>query len=114
MSDSERVSVTFLIGGAAVRAEGVVGERLLDTAWRYDIDIEGTCGGAMACSTCHVIVASEFFARLAPPLPDELDLLDLAAGLGPTSRLACQIRLGPVLDGITVALPGAAAALAGT
>ena len=50
----------------------------------------------MACSTCHVIVATEDFERLPPASEEEDDLLDLAAHVTRTSRLACQIALtGP-------------------
>jgi ferredoxin-2, mitochondrial len=60
----------------------------------------------MACSTCHVIVASEWFARLPNAVADEEDMLDLAAGVARTSRLSCQILLTEELDGIEVRIPG--------
>jgi len=60
----------------------------------------------MACSTCHVIVAAEDFGRLPPASDDEDDMLDLAAGLSRTSRLACQIVLSEDLDTLTVRMPG--------
>ena len=40
------------------------GETLLELAHRFDVDIEGACEGIMACSTCHVIVADDWFDRL--------------------------------------------------
>ena len=55
--------------------------------------LEGTCEGQMACSTCHVILPDEWFARLPPAVEDEEDMLDLAAGACRTSRLSCQIVL---------------------
>ena len=55
------------------------GETLLDIAQADGQPLEGTCEGQMACSTCHVIVASEDFARLPPASEEEEDLLDLAA-----------------------------------
>jgi ferredoxin len=42
------------------------GARLLDVAQQVGQPLEGTCEGQMACSTCHVIVAAEDFAK-APP-----------------------------------------------
>ena len=68
--------------------------------------LEGTCEGQMACSTCHVIVSADDFARLPPAVEEEEDMLDLAAGATRTSRLACQIVLTPALDGLTVRMPG--------
>ena len=52
--------------------------------------LEGTCEGQMACSTCHVIVGRDWFDKLPEAADDEEDMLDLAPGLHPQSRLACQ------------------------
>jgi len=62
----------------------------------------------MACSTCHVIVASEDFTRLPRASEEEDDLLDLAAHVTRTSRLACQLKLSADLETLTVRMPGAA------
>jgi 2Fe-2S ferredoxin len=35
----------------------------------------------------------------------EEDMLDFAFDVRPTSRLSCQIRLKPELDGLTVRIP---------
>lgn len=85
------------------------GERLLDTAWRSNQPLEGTCEGSMACSTCHVIVAAKHFDRLEPASEEEEYLLDLAAHATRTSRLACQILLGPDLPSLDVTVPPDAA-----
>lgn len=61
----------------------------------------------MACSTCHVIVAREWFAKLAEASEEEEDMLDLAADVQPTSRLSCQIMLTEEMDGLTVQIPDA-------
>ena len=67
--------------------------------------LEGTCEAQMACSTCHVVVAPEWFPQLPPAVDDEEDMLDLAAGACRTSRLSCQIVLADALDGLTVTIP---------
>lgn len=59
----------------------------------------------MSCSTCHVIVDVEDFARLPRASEEEEDMLDLAIGATRTSRLACQILLTADLDGLTVRMP---------
>ena len=82
------------------------GERLLDVAQANGQPLEGTCEGQMACSTCHVIVAAEDFAKLPRASEEEEDLLDLAACVTRHSRLACQIRLEG-LESLTVRIPGA-------
>ena len=85
--------------------EAPLGLSVLEIAQRNDIDIEGACEGSLACSTCHVIVDADWFGRLDEPSEDEEDMLDLAFGLTPTSRLGCQIIITPELDGLTVTLP---------
>ena len=84
------------------------GTNLLDLAQAQGQPLEGSCEGSMACSTCHVIVAKEDFERLPPASEEEDDLLDLAAHVTRTSRLACQIVLTADLDTLTVRMPGAA------
>jgi len=84
------------------------GASLLEIAHEAGLDdaLEGACEGCMACSTCHVIVADEWFGRLPPPTDEESNMLDLALGLTRTSRLGCQIRLTADLDGLVVRVPG--------
>ena len=91
--------------GARKEVEAPVGLSILEIAHRNDIDIEGACEGSLACSTCHVIVDKAWFPRLEEPSEDEEDMLDLAFGLTPTSRLGCQIIITEELDGLTVTLP---------
>lgn len=91
--------------GTSVTAEGNPGDNLLRMGQAAGMPLEGTCEGQMACSTCHVIVAAEWFDRLAPASDEEEDMLDLAAGARRTSRLACQIELAEELDGLEVTIP---------
>jgi ferredoxin len=82
------------------------GDNLLRVGQAAGLPLEGTCEGQMACSTCHVIVAPEWFDRLLAAAEEEEDMLDFAAGARRTSRLSCQIELTPELDGLTVSVPG--------
>jgi len=103
------VQVTFISAdGARLAAQGADGARLLEVAQGAGMPLEGTCEGQMACSTCHVIVAPDWFARLKPASADEEDMLDLAAGVTGTSRLSCQITLTAELEGLEVRIPGEA------
>ena len=65
------------------------GQPLLEVAVDAGINIEHACGGVCACSTCHVIVRSGLDS-CNEATDDEEDMLDLAPGLHPQSRLACQ------------------------
>ncbi|QPC99490.1 MULTISPECIES: 2Fe-2S iron-sulfur cluster-binding protein [Qipengyuania] len=91
--------------GEQVTAEAAAGDNLLRVAQAAGLPLEGTCEGQMACSTCHVIVAPEWFDRLDAACEEEEDMLDLAAGVARTSRLSCQIVLGEELDGLSVSIP---------
>ena len=95
-------------GERVQEVEAPAGERLLDVAQAAGQPLEGTCEGQMACSTCHVIVAAEDFAKLPPASEEEEDLLDLASHVTRTSRLACQIHLSDALEDLTVRIPGGA------
>ncbi len=101
------VKVSFITAdGTKVQAKGRIGDRLLEVAQAAGMPLEGTCEGQMACSTCHVVVTRAWYTQLPRASEDEEDMLDLAAGIRPTSRLACQIELSAALDGLEVAIPG--------
>ncbi len=91
--------------GTPREVDAPLGLSVLEIAHKHDVDLEGACEGSLACSTCHVIVDSVWFPRLATPTEDEEDMLDLAFGLEKTSRLGCQIVMTEALDGLTVRLP---------
>jgi 2Fe-2S ferredoxin len=93
--------------GTRREVEAPVGLSVLEIAHKHGVDIEGACEGSLACSTCHVIVDSEWYELLKEATDDEEDMLDLAFGLTQTSRLGCQIIMTEELDGLTVKLPQA-------
>ena len=95
-------------GSRVSEVEAPAGERLLDIAQGDGQPLEGTCEGQMACSTCHVIVAPEDFAKLSPASEEEEDLLDLASHVTRHSRLSCQIYLREEWETLTVRIPGGA------
>ena len=77
---------------------------ILDIALANDIDIDHACGGVSACSTCHVILRGGH-ASCPPASDSEEDMLDLAPGVEPTSRLACQAVPNGSVD-VIVEIPG--------
>lgn len=91
--------------GNVVEAEAEPGDDLLSVGQAAGLPLEGTCEGQMACSTCHVVVAAEWFDKLVPASDEEEDMLDFAAGVRRTSRLSCQIELAPENDGLSVTVP---------
>ena len=67
--------------------------------------IDADCGGACACATCHVYVDQAWLAKLSPKQDMEETMLDFAQDLEPNSRLSCQIKVSPELDGLVVRMP---------
>ena len=101
--------MTFVSADGKIRkeVEAPLGLSVLEIAHRNDIDLEGACEGSLACSTCHVVVAPDWYDKLEEPTEEEEDMLDLAFALTHTSRLGCQIKITEELDGLTVTLPSA-------
>ena len=62
---------------------------ILNLALKAGIEMDHSCGGVCACSTCHIIV-KEGIDSCNEANEDEEDMLDLAPGLDINSRLACQ------------------------
>ncbi len=67
--------------------------------------IDGDCGGMCACATCHVHVDPAWIDKLPAMESLEDAMLNLAEGRDALSRLACQIKAAPDLDGILVRTP---------
>lgn len=68
--------------------------------------IEADCGGACACSTCHVYVDEAWTGKLPEMDAMEEDMLDFAYEPDPErSRLTCQIKVSDELDGLVVQMP---------
>lgn len=68
------------------------GEHLLEIAVEHGINIEHSCGGVCACSTCHVYV-EQGMGQLAETTEEEDDRVEEAPGLQINSRLSCQCDL---------------------
>jgi 2Fe-2S ferredoxin len=101
------INITFIdAGGTARTVEAEEGATVMETAVRNGVPgIEAECGGACSCATCHVYVDEEWEASTGQPKPMEEDMLDFAFEVRPNSRLSCQIRVRPELDGLVVHTP---------
>jgi ferredoxin-2, mitochondrial len=98
--------IVFIEAKGRTEATGAPDQSLLDVAQAAGMPLEGTCEGQMACSTCHVIIAdADVFKSLPRAKEAEEDMLDLATGACRTSRLACQLMLADLPDGIEVRIP---------
>src|SRR3984957_3158364 len=92
--------------GTSRTVEAQEGSTVMETALRNSVPgIDAECGGACACATCHVYVDPAWAAKVGKAEPMEEDMLDFAFDVRPNSRLSCQIRVKPELDGLVVRTP---------
>ncbi|WP_138465704.1 2Fe-2S iron-sulfur cluster-binding protein [Poseidonocella sp. HB161398] len=102
------VKVTYVAhDGARVTVEAEPGESVMQAALSNDVEgIIGECGGAMMCATCHCYVDEAWEVGAGARAEGEEDMLEGAASeVTGRSRLSCQIKLAPELDGLVVHLP---------
>jgi 2Fe-2S ferredoxin len=101
------IKITFIDAeGTARTVDAEEGSTVMENAVRNGIPgIEAECGGACSCATCHVYVDEEWEAVTGQPQPMEEDMLDFAFDVRPNSRLSCQIRVRPEMDGLVVHTP---------
>lgn len=99
--------VTFIERGGAERVvDAPNGVSVLDSAHRISLEgVDGDCGGACACGTCHIYVEGGWYDRLPAPEEIEREMLSFACDVRANSRLACQIKLNDSLDGLVVRAP---------
>jgi 2Fe-2S ferredoxin len=83
-----------------------MGMTVMEGAVKHNVPgIDADCGGACACATCHVYVDQAWMDKLSDASSMEQSMLDFANGVESNSRLACQIKVTPALDGMVVRLP---------
>lgn len=100
-------TVTFIAhDGTRSTVTVAAGTTLMRAAVDHNVaGIDGDCGGMCACATCHVFVDEAWAARTGARNANEEDMLNFAAELRDSSRLACQITLTDELDGLVVTMP---------
>lgn len=92
--------------GKKVAVEAESGKNLMQIAVENNVrGIDGDCGGACSCATCHVYISQEWLSVIGKPKIDEASLLNLNPDRKDNSRLSCQIDISSKLDGLTVHLP---------
>ena len=100
---TESVNISFLIKGIRLNLQGQVGETLVNLKHRHEglEAFECACEGAVACTTCHVIIDEAYYELSGQISQEEEDMLDLAFGRARTSRLGCQVKLSREFEGAT-------------
>lgn len=90
--------------GVVHELEAVEGWRLMEILRDHGIGMENTCGGALACAECHVVLDADSAARVPAPRDDELEKLDELPMLYEHSRLCCQIIWSDEMSGLSLKL----------
>ena len=86
--------------------EVLSGLSVMECALQNNIEgIDADCGGSMACATCHVYVAENWFNKMDKVQDAEQDMLDMVHEPKKNSRLSCQIIVSNELDGLEVTIP---------
>ena len=81
------------------------GGNIMEPLREIDNGVEALCGGMCSCATCHVFIDDQWVEKLAERRDDELELLeDTECFREGNSRLACQLRMGPELDGMRLTI----------
>lgn len=75
---------------------------LMEVCKVHELPVKGTCGGMALCASCHVYVLSGH--ELPEMSGDEEAQLDQAFFVKNNSRLGCQLRITPEMDGLVVQL----------
>ncbi len=103
---SDKIKLIFQYANGEQKViEANIGENLLSLSRKYDLHIEGACGGVLACATCHVVVADPWFEQLPQITLQEDRMLDNAQELEINSRLCCQINVTAHMDGMSIYVP---------
>ena len=90
--------------GKRHKLEAVEGWRVMEIIREYGLAMEGLCGGACECATCHVLIDEKWQDKLFPPREDEIDMLDEVPNVADNSRLSCQLIWSDSLYGLEVKL----------
>ena len=114
MADSKKAELdrgkgTFVSSDGTRRAVDIAeGETAREAALFNDVPgIDGDCGGVCACATCHVFVDPAWIDKVGRLAEGgaEADLLQFAEGANEYSRLACQIPIEPLMEGLILHVP---------
>jgi len=101
------IKVTYVeVDGTRREVKMEEGVNLMDAALDNLVPgIDGDCGGVCACATCHLHIDAAWIDKLAPMDATEDAMMELTDEREERSRLGCQIKASPELDGLIVYTP---------
>ena len=103
MEDAIKIYVEHEDGSRQeVEAPTDMGLSVMEILKASEYEIPAVCGGMALCATCHVEVIES--GELPELSDDEANMLDSLPHATSASRLSCQLRIAPALDGLVVRL----------
>ena len=81
-----------------------VGLSLMEAIRWAGLPLRSSCGGVMACGTCHIVLDEQSYAKVGEPGEEENAILDTVVDVTPTSRLSCQIAVDDSIENLRVKL----------
>ena len=84
----------------ALEAPTDMGLSVMEVLKANEFDVQAVCGGMAICATCHVQVLES--GELPEMNDDEAYMLETLPHATESSRLSCQLRVNPELDGLVV------------
>ncbi|SLN58814.1 2Fe-2S iron-sulfur cluster-binding protein [Oceanibacterium hippocampi] len=103
MNELPKIRVTDREGDEYL-IEADVGISVMENLRDHDFGVEAICGGCCSCATCHVFVDDAWLPKLQPKSEAEAELVGETIFHKPNSRLSCQIRMTPDLDGLALTI----------
>ena len=92
--------------GTEHKVKADIGQSVMQVAQEHMIPgILADCGGNCSCATCHVYVDAAWQSRVPPPSQNETEMIECALHVTAQSRLSCQVKIVPELDGLIVRMP---------
>lgn len=101
------VTVKFIQpNGTEVTVEVAEGTDLMNAAVANNVDgIQGDCGGACSCATCHCYIDEAWQSHIPAPSDIEQSMIEFATEPRPNSRLGCQVKVTEAMSDMVVRLP---------
>jgi len=79
------------------------GTSLMEALRDQNFGVDGTCGGAACCGSCHIFIEESWLQKLPA---DEIEAMTIEGLVHAeaNSRLSCQIDLNQDLEGLKISI----------
>lgn len=81
--------------------EIAAGDSLMEVLRDQGLGVDGACGGAACCGSCHIYLEDDWFEKLPVDCSEPLTLEGLLHGKA-NSRLSCQLDTNADIEGLKI------------